>query len=73
MLRKAVHKGYDGAAALHQSPAKVHVGDVGKLIVRDIQQPGQLDPVRGRLVQHDQKLAVGQHRPGRMGLQQIVG
>ena len=40
VLREAVHKGHDGAAALHQSPSKVHVGDVGKLVVRDIQQPG---------------------------------
>ncbi len=48
------------------------LGDVGELVVRDVQQPRQLRPVGGRLVQHDQELAVGQHGPGGVGLEQIV-
>lgn len=67
-----VHKGHDGAAALDEPPAKVHIGDVGKLVVRDIEQAGQLCPVCARLVEHDQEFAVGQHGAGRMGLEQVL-
>ena len=48
------------------------LGDVGELVVRDVQQPRQLRPVGGRLVQHDQELAVGQHGSGGVGLEQII-
>ena len=48
------------------------LGDVGELVVRDVQQPGQLRPVGGRLVQHDQELAVGQHSPGGVRLEEII-
>jgi hypothetical protein len=41
-------------------------GNVGKLKVRNIQVPGQLHSVRGSLVEHDHKLAVGQHGAGRV-------
>ena len=72
ILGEMVHKGHDGAAALDEPPAKVHIGDVGKLVVRDIEQAGQLCPVCARLVEHDQEFAVGQHGAGRMGLEQVV-
>lgn len=68
-----VHEGDDGAAALDEPPTRVHVGDVGELVVRDVQQLGQLLPVGGRLVQHDQELTVGQHGAGGVGLEQVVG
>ena len=48
ILGEMVHKGHDGAAALDEPPAKVHIGDVGKLVVRDIEQAGQLCPVCAR-------------------------
>lgn len=72
MTREIVHEGHNGAAALDETPSKVHIGDVGELVVGDIQQPGQLQPVGAGLVEHDQELAVGQHGPGRVGLEQIV-
>lgn len=53
ILGEMIHKGDDGAAALDESPAKVHVGDVGELVVRDVEQAGQLRPIRARLVEHD--------------------
>ena len=31
---------HNGAAALDEAPSKVHIGDVGELVVGDIQQPG---------------------------------
>ena len=70
---EVVHKGHDGTAALDEAAAGVHIGDVGELVVRDVQQPGQLRPVRRRLVEHDEELAVGQHGPGGVGLEQVVG
>lgn len=73
VLGEVVQEGDDGAAAFEQPATEVHVADVGQLVVRDVQQLGQLSPVRGRLVEHDQKLAVGQHGAGRVGLEQVVG
>ena len=39
------------------------VGDVPHLGRGDVEEPGQFRPVCGRLVQQDQKLAVGKHKP----------
>ena len=72
MFGEVVHKGHDGAAAFDEAAAGVHVGDVRELVVRDIQQPGQFRPVRRRLVEHDEELAVGQHGPGGVGLEEVV-
>ena len=52
--------------------SKVYARNIRKLIVRNIEQPRQLDSVRARLIEHEQKLAVRQHRSGSMGLQQII-
>ena len=72
MTGEIVHEGHNGAAALDESPPKVHIGDVGELVVGDVQQTGQLQPVGAGLVEHDQEFTVGQHGPGRVGLEQIV-
>ena len=48
------------------------IGNVPHLCFRDIQQLGKLRPVGGRLVQQDQKLAVGEHEPGRIGPQTFL-
>lgn len=72
VLGEGVHEWNDGTATLDKSPAKVHIGDVGELVVRDVQQPGQLQPVGAGLVEHDQEFTVGQHGLGRVGLEQIV-
>ena len=72
VLREVVHEGYDSTATLDEAAAGVHVGDVGELVVRNVQQPGQFCPVRRRLVEHDEELAVGQHGPGGVGLQEVV-
>ena len=52
--------------------SKVYARNIRKLIVRNIEQPRQLDPVRTRLIKHEQEFAVCKHRAGGMGLQQIV-
>ena len=72
ILREHIHKRHNGAATLHESTAGIHVGDIGKLVVRNVQQLGQFYPIRGCLVQHDEEFAVGQHGAGRMGLEQVV-
>ena len=67
-----IHERHDGAAALEKPVSKIYARNIRKLIVRNIEQPRQLDSVRTRLIEHEQKLAVRQHRSGSMGLQQIV-
>ena len=67
-----IHERHDGAAALEKPVSKIYTRNIRKLIVRNIEQPRQLDSVRARLIEHEQKLAVRQHRAGSMGLQQIV-
>ena len=67
-----IHERHDGAAAFEKPVPKVYARNVGKLIVRNIEQPRQLDPIRTRLIKHEQKLAVRQHRSGSMGLQKVV-
>ena len=66
-----IHKRHDSASALNEAPAGVHVGDVGELIIRDVQQVRQFLPICGRLIQHDEKFAVGQHGAGRVRLEQV--
>ena len=72
MLGEIVHKRYNGAATLDEAAPEFHIGDVGELVVGDIQQPGQLQPVGAGLVEHDQEFTVGQHGSGCVGLEQIV-
>ena len=67
-----IHERHNGAAALEKPVSKIYARNIRKLIVRNIEQPRQLDPVRTRLIEHEQKLAVRQHRSGSMGLQKVV-
>ena len=50
ILRKTVLERHDGAAALDEPSAGLHIGDVAELLVRDAQELCQLQPVRGCLV-----------------------
>ena len=67
-----IHKWHDGATALEKSMPKIYARNVGKLVVRNIEQPRQLDSVRTRLIEHQKKFAVCKHCAGGMGLQQII-
>ena len=67
-----IHERHDGAAALEKPVSKIHTRNVRKLVIRNIEQACKLDSVRARLIEHEQKLAVRQHRSGSMGLQQII-
>ena len=67
-----IYERHDGAAALEKPVSKIHTRNVRKLVIRNIEQPRQLDSVRARLIEHEQEFAVCQHRSGSMGLQQIV-
>lgn len=64
-----VLKRHDAPAALQKPVAAWYVGYVGELILRDIQQLCKFYPVRRRLVEHNEKLAIGQHRAGRVALE----
>ena len=50
----------------------LYVGDIPHLIFRNVQQLGQLRPVRGGLIQQHQKLTVGEHEPGSLGAQALL-
>ena len=52
----AVHTGNYGAAALEEPTACFHIGDVGELVVRNVQELCQLQPIRTCLVEHEEKL-----------------
>ena len=67
-----IHKRHDSASALDEPTPGVHIGDVGELIIRDVQQARQFLPVCSRLIQHDEEFTVCQHGAGRVGLQQVL-
>ena len=67
-----IHERHDGAAALEKPVSKIYARNIRKLVIRNIEQACKLDSIRTRLIEHEQKLAVRQHRSGSMGLQQIV-
>ena len=73
ILREAVDERHKGVADLHQAVSRLSVGDVVHLLLGDIEQRGQLLPVAGRLVVHDDKLRVGEHTARRHVIKQIVG
>ena len=63
---------YDIACAANQPAACRDIGDVAKLVIRDVQQLRQFRAVGGALVQHYQKFRVRQHQAGGVGAQQLV-
>ena len=69
---KTVLEGHNVPGTADEAAACRHIGDVGKLGVRDIQELGKLVPVGGSLVQHNQKLRVCQHEPGGIGPEQFL-
>lgn len=72
ILGEVVGEGNQISSAANQSAASRHIGDVPQLGVRDVQQFGQLLPVSGALVEHDQELGVGQHQTSGVGTQQLI-
>ena len=72
VLGEVIHERHDGAAALDKAAAGLHIGDVGELVVRDIQQSRQFRPIRRRLIEHDKELTVCQHGAGGVGLQEVA-
>ena len=72
IFREAIGERHDVARAANQPAACGDIGDVAKLVVRDVQQLRQFRAVGGALVQHYQKLRVGQHQAGGVGAQQFV-
>ena len=72
IFREAIGERHDIARAANQPAACGDVGDVAKLVIRDVQQLRQFLAVGCALVQHNQKLRVGQHQAGGVGAQQLV-
>lgn len=69
MTREPVLKRHDAPAALQKPVAAWYVGYIGELILRDIQQLCKFYSVRRCLVEHDEELAIGQHRAGCVALE----
>lgn len=61
---KLVGKGYNGAPHTQQAVAGLRPGDMAHLGAGDIQELGNFGPIRGCLIQEDQKLTVGKHQAG---------
>ena len=72
ILREGIGEWNNVARAANQPAACGDVGDVAKLVVRNVQQFRQFNAVGGALVQHYQKLRVCQHQAGGVGAQQLV-
>ena len=72
ILGEVVGKGHQISCAADQAAASRHVGDVPQLGVRDVQQFGQLFPVGGALVKHDQEFRVCQHQASGIRAQQFI-
>ena len=72
IFREAIGERHNIPRAANQPAACGDVGDVAKLVVRDVQQFRQFRAVGGALVQHHEKLRVGQHQAGGVGAQQFV-
>ena len=63
----------DKGAAHFQKPLTcTDIGDIAHLQVGNVKELRKLDTVCGRLIEHDNKFAVGKHRPRRVALQQVV-
>lgn len=58
MGREPILERHDAPAAFQEPVTARHVGDVGELVLRDIKQLRKLYPVRRRLIEHNEELAV---------------
>ena len=72
IFREAIGERHDVARAPNQPAACGDVGHIAQLVVGDVQQLRQFRAVGGALVQHHEKLRVGQHQAGSIGAQQFV-
>ena len=72
ILREGIGEWNNVARAPNQPAACGDVGHIAQLVVGDVQQLRQFRAVGGALVQHHEKLRVGQHQAGGVGAQQFV-
>ena len=67
VLGDGIGEGHQGAADPQEAVSRLGVGDIAHLRVGDMQELGKLRPVRGRLIEQQQKFGVRQHEAGRLG------
>ena len=72
ILREGIGEWNNVARAANQPAACRDVGHIAQLVVGNVQQLRQFRAVCGALVQHYQKLRVGQHQAGGVGAQQLI-
>ena len=63
---------HEGAAHFQKPLPRTDIRDIAHLQIGDVKELRKLNAVCGCLVQHDDELAVGKHRPRRMALQQVI-
>ena len=63
-----VDERHKGAADFQKPLPRTDICDIAHLQIGDVKELRKLNSVCGRLVQHDDELAVGKHRPRRMAL-----
>lgn len=68
-----IDKRHKRAADFEQALSCTDIRDIAHLKVGDVKELGKLKPVGGRLVEHNDKLAVGKHCSCRVALQKVVG
>lgn len=70
--RELIGKGDNGAPHAQEAVASLRPGDMAHLCAGDIQEFGKFGPIRGRLIQEDQKLTVGKHQAGGFRTQALL-
>lgn len=63
---------HKGTAHFQKPLPRTDIRDIAHLQIGDVKELRKLDTVCGRLIEHDDKLAVGKHCPRRMALQEVV-
>ena len=61
-MGKTVNERNQGTSIAEESTASIGIGDIAHLLSGDVKKFGQLFPVRGRLVEHDDRQAVVRQR-----------
>ena len=72
IARELVDKRHKRAADLEKPLSCADIRDIAELKVGDIKELGKLNTVCGRLIEHNDKFAVGKHCSCRVALQKVV-
>ena len=72
IFREGIFKRHDIPGTPDQPMASAYIGNIGQLVIGNVQKPCQFFPVRTRLIQQDQEFTVGKHQSCCIGLQELL-